>query len=838
MKKRLSLKDKYVFLGMTLIMASIFISIGSSLVSDLILLRKKAYDNSAVTLDVAADTMNTVLDNITQMINSIEKLEPYRQIEEISADGYALDYQISQLTSQLNNMVMTNSDIEMIAVDYPSRVVYSSFYNEGNYRWLEQIRRNADLIQEQDYLLQIADINGADRMAIVAPRESTVISVLVSQELEERLDFLEQNLSIRQNDVEAVLGEAQNKDNPQLTKPLKLQGWEISCSYENAFLEKYSLYLITLFIVFGLYLIASYFFLKYFSDYIFDPIRSLCSQVVSLDTSDLKPQIQSEKRSVSFSWSVLFSYMVLSFLPVLIIAGSSYVVTQGIIKNDIGNIVEKNVDIVSRQTEGAIKNFLEAANEIVLSDTAQEFLISDNQDLDRYEISEIQKTKNVTVYNLAFYDLKGSCRYSSMYLKEYAQHQLPDSENLLKKQITWQPADQFGNRTIRISMPVISTLENSDTYGKRIGYIVLDFLEGPVSNALSDIAGKYEGYGEIVSDNADIPLYSVGTKKPDTITISQVLDHTGWKIHIAIPHSQYYGQTAVFIVVTAVIIIVLCLFILLSSYFLYRYLLVNLNAIKRVIRHVNAGDLNIRFTSAQKDEVYALGQGINQMLERINQLIEEKYVIELRYQEIELNLLQSQINPHFLCNTLRTIEYMASINDPRTTEIIRKLMYLFRRCTDIRARLIPLEEELKYIAYYADIQKVRFGDTFNLSFSVSPELSECHVLQFILQPVVENAIYHGFKRQESDGEPSGKIQISVSLHEEILQITVEDNGEGMDPETLENLRKRLSGAAPSKSVGLINVHDRLRLYYGPDCGVTISSTQGKGTIVTLTLKEQ
>lgn len=827
MKKKLSLKDKYVFLGMILIVASIVISLGSSLASDLLLLQKKSYDNSVVTLDVAADTMNTVLDDITKMINSIEDLESYRQIGEISTDGYAVNYQISQLAGRLNRMVMTSSDIEIIVVNYPARAVYSSFFsNEGNYRWLEETRRNADKYQEQEqgYLLQIADIDGEERLAVTAPRGDTAISVLVSQAMEERLGFLKQNLSIRQNDVEVVLGDPPNRDDPQLTKPLKLQGWEISCSYERSFLEKYQVYLIVSGVFFGLYLIASYFFLKRFGGSIFDPIRSLCSQVVSLDTSELSSRIKPEKRTFSFSWSVLFSYMVLSFLPVLIIAGSSYAKTQSVIKSSIGNIVEKNVDIVSRQTEAVTKNFLEAANEIVLSNTAQRYLISDSQTLDAYEIDEIQKAKNVTVYNLALYGLDKNCRYSSMYLKEYAQSQLPADGNLLRKRISWQPADLFGNRTIRIFMPIINTLESSDSYGKRIGYMVLDYLEAPVSSALNDLAGKYAGYGEIVSGNTGQPLYSAGSQKPDTITITQELEHTGWKINIAIPHSQYYGQTVVFIWVTATIIVVLCLFILLSSYFLYRYLLVNVKAIRRVLRHVNRGELDVRFSSAQKDEVYELGQGINQMLERINQLIEEKYVIELRSQEIELNLLQSQINPHFLCNTLRTIEYMASVNDPRTMEIIQKLMYLFRRCTDIRARVIPLEEELKYIAYYVDIQKVRGGDKFTLSFSVPEELSECHVLQFILQPVVENAIYHGFKGQEANG----KIQISVSRwKEDFLQITVRDNGEGMDEQALENLRRRLSGAAPSKSVGLVNVHDRLKLYYGSDCGVTVSSAPGK-----------
>lgn len=817
-----------------MILSSILISTGSNFMSDLFLLRKKAQDNINVMLDVAADTTNSVLDNITRMINSVEKLDSYHQIKQIPRVGYELNHQISRLTNELNTMVMTNSDIEIVAVDYRLQTVHSGFLNSDYYTWIKRLRQNREYGNDQRYLLQIAEIGGQQRLAVIAPREDAVISVLVSQELENRLDFFERDLSIRQNDVEAVLGSEGSGEKLRLSKPLKLPGWEISCAYNVSFLKSYGCYFCFLGISFVLYLFIAYFVLRCVSSYVFDPIRSLSHQVVELDPVDLDSRIDIPKHTHSFSRSVLLSYMVLSFLPMLVITYVSYGATQSIIERDIGNIVEKNINILSRQTETAIKNRLETANEIVISHTTQRFLIEDQQALNIQEIFQIQEIKNVTVYNLALYDLDGICQYSSMYLKEYAQKQLPDRENMQRKQIHWQPDDPFGNRTIRISMPIINIMENSDTYGKRIGYMVLDFLENPVTGALDSIAGKYGGYGEITDRAApEVPLHSVGDKKLDMIAISQKLDRTNWVMNFAIPHNQYYAQAAVFIWVALVIMMVLCLFILLLSYFLYRYFMVNVNAIQKVVGHTNMGDLNIRFYSEQKDEIYALGNGINQMLDRINRLILEKYVIELRSQEIELNLLQSQINPHFLCNTLRTIEYMASTNDPRTMEIIQKLIYLFRRCTEVRSRLVPLEEELKYISYYADIQKVRFGEKFTVSFDVPEELRECHVLQFILQPVVENAIYHGFK----DTEASGEIKISVSLQEHVLRIAVSDNGEGMSEQDLEQLQKRLNGETPSKSVGLINVHDRLKLYYGAEFGLSISSVLGKGTTVTLALKE-
>ncbi|MEG1426157.1 MAG: sensor histidine kinase [Oscillospiraceae bacterium] len=271
-----------------------------------------------------------------------------------------------------------------------------------------------------------------------------------------------------------------------------------------------------------------------------------------------------------------------------------------------------------------------------------------------------------------------------------------------------------------------------------------------------------------------------------------------------------------------------------TRYVMSRILSYNINKICHVVEKVQFGDLDARFSSKRNDEIYALGENVNQMLLRIHNLIKEKYVIELKAKEFELNLLQSQINPHFLCNTLRTIEYMASVSDPRTVNTIKKLIYIFRRCLDVKNNLISLEEELKYVKNYTEIQQIRFGDKFCVEVDMPKELEEIRILQFTIQPLVENAIYHGVELLEANG----KILILVEKDNTHIVVRVTDNGPGMNAEKLQEVRDRLAGKIPSESVGLINVNDRLKLQYGNSCGIIIESTVGIGTSVTLIMNEE
>lgn len=245
------------------------------------------------------------------------------------------------------------------------------------------------------------------------------------------------------------------------------------------------------------------------------------------------------------------------------------------------------------------------------------------------------------------------------------------------------------------------------------------------------------------------------------------------------------------------------------------------------------------------DEVGRLMRNYNAMAQRINDNIEKNYVYELNQRRTQLKMLQFQINPHFLYNTLNAISSIAEISDvPQIVSISDSLSKMLRY--NIKGRdIVKLEEELEQSRRYLLIQSMRFPEKFETLFQISPEASNCKILKFLLQPILENVISHGF----SNIKKNGKVEISASLEQNFLKISVWDNGKGISSSQLETLNQRISTLDSSglteikmddedTSIGLYNVAARIKNYYGTDCELLIESEEGKYTEVILRLKAE
>ncbi|RTE02354.1 cache domain-containing sensor histidine kinase [Paenibacillus whitsoniae] len=254
----------------------------------------------------------------------------------------------------------------------------------------------------------------------------------------------------------------------------------------------------------------------------------------------------------------------------------------------------------------------------------------------------------------------------------------------------------------------------------------------------------------------------------------------------------------------------------------------------RKISQVKYGDLHVNIRSTRRDEFGELAETFDDMLGRIRTLIEHVNQGERKKKELEIQVLQSQINPHFLYNTLGSISNVVAFGryqqvDPIIEALIAILEY---GITDFSDR-VSLEQELRNVRDYIYIQSVRYDCTFELLEDISPELLQQPVLRMALQPIVENAIFHGY----AGGRRSGPIRLSAERREDMLIVEVVDDGSGMSPEQVE----RLLAAAPGdvradrrKRIGLYNIHQRIRLNYGEPYGLSVWSEPGKGTRVTLT----
>lgn len=245
------------------------------------------------------------------------------------------------------------------------------------------------------------------------------------------------------------------------------------------------------------------------------------------------------------------------------------------------------------------------------------------------------------------------------------------------------------------------------------------------------------------------------------------------------------------------------------------------------------GDLNVRFNSKYNDEIGKLGNTFNKMLEKIKNLINLVYIEQKRKREAELRILEAQIKPHFLYNTLDTIQWMAQEYDADDIiEMVTALTNLFRLGLNKGKEIIKIKDELKHIESYLTIQMARYEEKFHYEIEYDEELLNYKVIKIIIQPFVENAIYHGIRNRREKGH----ISISIKRIEDKISFVIKDDGIGIGEGQLNTLNEILKGNVDDEdgqTYGIFNVNERIKLTYGEEYGVEIKSTLGKGTTVNI-----
>lgn len=251
-----------------------------------------------------------------------------------------------------------------------------------------------------------------------------------------------------------------------------------------------------------------------------------------------------------------------------------------------------------------------------------------------------------------------------------------------------------------------------------------------------------------------------------------------------------------------------------------------------VAEAAGSGDFQIRAQGKGLDELAVLNASFNQMMEEIGELVEDIRVEELNLRAAELRVLQEQINPHFLYNTLDNIIWLAESNDTeQVVDMVSSLSNFFRTTLSKGREFITVKEEEEHIQSYLQIQQFRYRDILSYEIAIPEELYEYEVIKLTLQPLVENALYHGIKKKRG----MGHITVTGEKYKDVLIFKVTDNGMGMEPERLEKVRRMLEGEEleekESGGFGLFNVNQRIQLHYGVEYGLKIQSTYQQGTEV-------
>jgi two-component system, sensor histidine kinase YesM len=252
------------------------------------------------------------------------------------------------------------------------------------------------------------------------------------------------------------------------------------------------------------------------------------------------------------------------------------------------------------------------------------------------------------------------------------------------------------------------------------------------------------------------------------------------------------------------------------------------------LQRITQGDFSARTRIDRTDEFGYLGKSVNSMVEQIETLIATNREKEKNLRTAEIHALQSQIHPHFIFNCLETIKgyiLLGQVQD--AAETVVELGNLLRSNIDVTEEMISIKDELRIIESYLSLQKRRFGKRLVVTQTIDPALGTFIIPRLILQPIVENAVTHGLEKKKG----AGHLAIQGSLVANLVVFTIRDNGVGMPPTIVRKINDRQAlEPFESHGNGLQNVIDRIRLYYGDVCGVTIKSDDTSGTIVTITMQ--
>lgn len=419
-------------------------------------------------------------------------------------------------------------------------------------------------------------------------------------------------------------------------------------------------------------------------------------------------------------------------------------------------------------------------------------------------------------------------------------------------------------------IPVLHPIEHPYK-AEEIGYIFTEMstfvITDPIRNYLSERDSRFFFYinnnsyqfqngalipfqdtSEIVEDLSDLalnPNTRIQTLRirdeqehTETVTvITRPLNTKGWYIAEYVDESQL--TESVFNILFSIVLITVaaasCIGIFLS-WFLSRTVNLPVKQLQARIRRIEDGDFSRDLSTEWPHELGDIGKTINDLSENVLLLMEQRIEDERQKREYEYKMLQSQINPHFLYNTLNSIKWMATIqNSPGIAEMTTSLSRLLKDISKGATNLVTIRHELSLINDYFIIQQYRYGGTITLTSSVDDDaLLSCQILKFTLQPLVENAIFHGIEPKGT----AGNITIHIYQDEAAdIHIDVTDDGVGMDPELTARLLHMEAPASSSffKEIGVSNVHKRLQYEFGSQYGLSIQSEKGKFTTISILL---
>ncbi len=321
----------------------------------------------------------------------------------------------------------------------------------------------------------------------------------------------------------------------------------------------------------------------------------------------------------------------------------------------------------------------------------------------------------------------------------------------------------------------------------------------------------------------------------DKLILVKRIESTGWRLIKSVKISEIDSHTSAIVRTILLVAALFALASLMAAVYFYRQISSPVQKLASHMKEVQTGDLTPIKTGPKTGEIGELYRSFNYMTERLHDQIEETYVAQIREKDADLRALQAQINPHFLYNTLDSINWLALRYQAHDiSKMVLALSDMLRLSLNKGRNLLLISEELRQVDSYITLQKVRYSDCFTVEYQVDETVLNCRIIKMLMQPIVENAIVHGFEEIES----GGRILITIRSEGEEIYFEVRNNGTRID---LEKMQKRMAGLDAEENArhgyGIRNVNERIKAFYGKQYGIQYSIC-GEYTVASFTLPKE
>lgn len=372
----------------------------------------------------------------------------------------------------------------------------------------------------------------------------------------------------------------------------------------------------------------------------------------------------------------------------------------------------------------------------------------------------------------------------------------------------------LGIMVVRIDLSVIEVVNSRLQQALRSRFTIVDEADNIIFNANTGLIGQK--FTETIQPD-----------KRDHIIVASPFDRQRWTTYLYMPKSELTAEGDLLRQNIYLLAVLMLLFLAIISIYLSSVITRPIKKLMSNILLVEKGQFEHVEDIHSRDEIGLLATRFNRMSRELKGLVSQIQQEEMKKAAAEIRALQSQINPHFLYNTLGSVKWIASMQQADTIVVMTEaLIAMLRYAARAEGAMVSVREELDNLRNYMTIQQVRYYNRIRMDVFADDTLLDQRMPKLILQPIVENAIFHGLAEKEEDGV----VTIRIARGDNCFAIDVHDNGEGMDEETFRLIKASLAGEADNgESIGLHNVQRRIQLHYGNRYGIDCDSAQGAGT---------